>query len=328
MSQPTTFTLPYGDLERLIADLVGAEPAKVRSRYRKLRLRPFPDDIQSGTGVRVQYGLRRVLAIAAVFQLNNLYLAQGHAAAIVEASWPELCRALLVAAYSSELLPLPDDVPASAGAILEIGCGAVAAGELPLIDAAAVRLIDPNRLAVRPSIALNLNQLLQALLRWASGRGEPTRQALIEDLRSVAADYGWGQSMLKNGTFDDQPRAASFLEDGPYLTRALAFLEAQQSMFNAEANPAAHLRLQSIYDYLEFPAPIDAAKAALGLSEDVRLARLLHFYARDMGLATKELMPAVWNLDNLQGRALDLVKMAISEIRLQTLPSRSAGDGS
>ncbi len=313
--------LPYGDLERLIAGLVGAEPAKVRSRYRKLRLRPFPDDIQSGTGVRVQYGLRRVVAIATVFQLNNLYLAQGHAAAIVEAAWPELCRALLVAAYSSELLPLPDDIPASAGSILEIGCAAVSAGDVPRIDAAAVREIDVNRLAIRPSVMLNLEQLLSALLGWAKRRGDPAREALISDLRLLEADYGWSQRRLQNGNFSDQPRAASFLEDGPFLTRALILLEAPPEMFDAQTNPAARLRLQSLYNYLEAPAPIDAAKAAIGLSEDMRLTRLLHFHARDMGLATAGKLPAVLERDNSRRHARHIVEMVLKDtLQVPSLP--------
>lgn len=321
MSELWKFALPYGDLESLLSNLVGAEPTKVRSRYRKLRLRPFPDDIQSGTGVRVKYNLRRVLAIAAVFQLNNLYVAQGHAASIVEAAWPELCRALLVAANDCALLPSLENKPALAGPILEIGCFAISAGNTPFIDTATVREIDVQRLAIRPSLAFNLTQLLQALSCWADERGGVTRQSLIHSLRELEADYGWGHITLADGHYSDVLVADSFLADGPFLNRSLMLLEATPSMFDPQASPAARLRLQSIYTYLESPAPIDAAKAALGLSKDERLERYLHFYARAMGLATKEIMPAIWNLEDPQIPALHIVRMALSEASSQSSPS-------
>jgi hypothetical protein len=101
------------------------------------------------------------------------------------------------------------------------------------------------------------------------------------------------------------------------------FLEAEPPMFDAQSHSLARLRLQWLYSYLETPAPIDAAKAALGFSCDARLARFLHFHARAMGLVTAEVMPEIWNLADPRTSALTIVKLAMKETGRERCPMPS-----
>lgn len=313
MSDCTAFSIPYGELERLIANSLGTTPALVRSRFRKLRNRPFPDDIRSGTGVKVQYNLRRAIALATTFQLNNLYIPQGHAVGMVEAVWPELCRAFIFAANQIGLLSRLEGVPTGAGRFVEIGCAAVSAGEALSLDAATVSDIDVGRLSIRPAIALDAGSFLEALASWAAERGPLARDALIGELVALERDYGWCRPRAASADFLVVATNTSFLEDGPYLDRANILLEATPVMFDAKAKPAARLRLQSIYDYLVCPAPVDAIKSDMRLSKDgAPLSRYLHFYARDMGLDTHGTLPESWNLEDAQTKALELIARALS----------------
>ena len=316
MSQHSPFNIAYGDFERLIAGLIGATPASVRTRFRKLRLQPFPDDIQSGTGVRVEYNLRRVLAIATVFQLNNLYVAQGYAASIVKSAWPEICRAFICAANDCGIISKVEDISSSAGPILEIGCGSIRATAAPHIDVAAVRDISVVRLAIRPSIALDLNQLLQALIVWAETQGGDALTKLVVEIHALKEDFGWRYVSMSSANPPAIQTGSSFLEVGPYFDRALMFLEADEGSFDAKIDPPGLQRLQSLYDYLESPAPVDAPKAKIGLPEaSTDLGSYLQYYARKMGLNTREEAPTSWGLDEPRGPALHLVRLAMKQFQ-------------
>lgn len=307
------FAMSYGELERLLSTLVGADPRIVRARFRKLRLRPFPDDIQTGTGVRVRYDLRRTLAIAAVFEINNLYVPQGSAASMVEASWPECCRALLAAAFMQGIIPRPASMPESCGSIVEIGCSAVAASEGTLIDATVTNVIDRDRLAIRPLIAVDVARLAM-LLAHSTGDGMGGREGLVEALAEMDRDFGWSKPVVGSDSFATLHWSDSFLDEGPYFQRALAFLQAPTEHFDAKLHPANRMRLQTLYGYLEHPSPIDAPKREIGHSaERHRLRHYLHFHAKDMGIDTTEELP-----DTLRGvapgpRALALVHLAVRE---------------
>lgn len=303
--------VPYGELEKMLSRLIGADVGSVRSRFRKLRLRPFPDDIQSGTGVRVRYDLRRVVAIAAVFELNNLYIPQGHAIDLVQATWPEWSRATIAAAARADLLPVLGQIPDSAGPIVEIGCRGLSNPAAIMCDAKAVSEIDQEALGFRPSIAIDVTSIVSMLAEWAKGRGLSMVIALREDLEALDSDFGWSHLRIEAGDSDTYLPGSSFLVEGPYFERALSFLEAVPSRFDRLLSPASRYRLQVIYRYLERPPPIDAYKGELGFAHSELPLRVhLHFHAKNMGLETLEIYPEVMHPAEPRESALQIIRSA------------------
>ena len=85
------------------------------------------------------------------------------------------------------------------------------------------------------------------------------------------------------------PPVRSFLDDGPYFERALAFLEGCE---RRTLTPTSRWRLGRLAAYLDRPAPIDAWKREVGDDErKPRLHHLLAFRAQEMGIATEKVHP-------------------------------------
>ena len=310
-ASPATFSMPYGELEQLIARLVGASAETIRTRFRKVRLRPFPDNIQSGIGVRIQYDLRRILAITMSFEINGIYVPQGHAMSIVEATWPEWCRAVIVAASDANVLARPEEMPSHAGPFLEIGSGVMGQGDAVTVDAAPIRKLDDAQLGIRPAIFLDARRAVASLAQWAESRGLETLQSLREAFELLERDFGWDQPHITPQALEDVPRGRSFIDEGPYFVRALEFLNALPEAFDGQLNRASRLRLERFYGYLERPAPIDAYKKEIGdASSELSLKHYLHIYARGFGIHTLDRYWAMLSSASPRERALELIRKA------------------
>ena len=278
--------LSYGALESLLAALHECTVDQIRIRFRKLRMRPFPDEIRSGTGRRIVYDLPRTLAIAAVFELNRMLVPQGQAIAIVERTWPEWCRAAIAAAVDSDILCRPRAMAADDGSELTLQPDAFAAGEPVWVSTSTAT----EPLAAGPCISIDLGRIVAAL-------ASPQRDAMSHDDLAVAftsleKSFGWTRPEIPSrADVAKMTRGRDFLDRGPYLERAEALLEAPDTAFDAQ-HPTACRRLQAIFDYLENPVPIDAWKAEIGTEPGApRLKHLLHAYAIEKGLVPRKAMP-------------------------------------
>jgi hypothetical protein len=280
--------LSYTALESLIIGLHSAQPQAVRARFRKLRLRPFPDDIRSGQGNRVDYDLSRTLAIIAVFEVNALHVPQGQAAAIVEATWPEWCRASIAAACGLGLITSPQDMPAWSAATVTM---------LPdaFMDAPTAVAAHASRSDVRlseggaPAIAVEVTRLVSAL---HSAVPEGDADALTCAFEDLERSHGWTRKTFPSRSELAQvARGRGFLEKGPYEDRARALLD-------ATLDGGGHVllqhrgRLQAIADYLDEPAPVDAWKSVVGTDGgSARLGHLLQAWAVQIGLKPRKQFP-------------------------------------
>lgn len=285
MSAITT-GLSYGELESVLAALHECTPEQIRVRFRKLRMRPFPDEIRSGTGRRIVYDLPRTLAIGAVFELNRLLVPQGQAAAIVERTWPEWCRAAIATAIGFEMIERPRAMAADAGQVLTLWPDAFASGE-PVWAAMTNDAEDP---AAGPFISVDLRRIVGALL--APHAKDMTRKDLAGAFTSLEASFGWTRPEIPSrGEVAKMTRGRNFLDRGPYLDRVEALLGAPATSFD-ENHPATRRRMQAIFDYLEDPVPIDAWKAEIGTEPSApRLKHLVHAYAVENGLVPKKRLP-------------------------------------
>ncbi len=294
------FALPYGTLERTIADINATDPEAIRIRFRKLRLRPFPRDIRTGTGVRVRYDLARSIAIATVFELNSLWLPQGNAVSIVERAWPEICRAAICAASDLGLMRLPPAAPSSAGPVVTFMPDGFASAATADIVAARV---GGRRDSAGSGLRLDMRRQISALVS-AVDTGDPG--AAFADLE---ARFGWTRS---HDTAASDRSARDFLNDGPYFDRAEALLDlAHDADVAADAAPSD--RMQALVDYLADPAPVDVWKTNLGTSANKpRLGHLLMAFARLRGFdaATYDFVEAAVGPDQLGVAAAAIVRRA------------------
>ena len=325
---PLSLAMPYGELERFLSRHLETTPAAIRSRFRKLRLREFPEGLQTGsTGVRVRYDILRLLAVVAVFELNNAYVPQGNAAAIVQATWPEWCRALIAASWEFELLPYPQNYPVEAGAVVAISCAAVRSGERLCVDAIASKTVDIPSLAIRPGFSVDVRKFVRALVDWTRGSNGERFNQLIADLRTLERAFGWGFPKVVDRNLDTMPRGTSFLNEGPYFSRVLQLLEAPLGDFDSQTNPAAQMHLQRLFSYLERPVPIDAYKNEIGrTATEPRLKHYLHSYARSMGLESRDQYPEVAiSCTDSRFHALELTRAGIDWSNSVT-PKKGHGD--
>ena len=313
MTNHSKFAMSYGQLEHMLADLACMDPGMIRAQFRKLLLRPFPDDIRSGVGNRMRYDLLRILAFAAAFELTSLSIAQSHAVALVEAIWPELCRAVLASAVERGLIARPLEMEEEDGPILQLGSGSVFVGRSLVVDVLAVKQLDLAALAVRPVIAIDARRTLDKLMLWAEAQGKEIVDDLSDALSTLGQMFGWTPLEVYKGYSDDMPRGASFLNEGPYLTRAMAFLKTMPSDLDAQLDPAARIRLQSIFGYLETPSPIDAWKTLLAARERTFGLRYeLTCHARRMNLRVRTHYPTtVETIAPRRDETLELVESAI-----------------
>lgn len=299
-SDLNAFALSYGTLERTIADINATDPEAIRIRFRKLRLRPFPRDIRTGTGIRVRYDLSRSIALATVFELNSLWLPQGSAVSMVERAWPEICRAAICAASDLGLMRLPPAAPSSAGAIVTFMPDGFASSATAEIVAARVGgRTDLGGSGLRLDMGRQISALVSAVDMDDPG-------AAFADLD---ARFGWTRS---EDTVVPSDPAGDFLADGPYFDRAEALLGLARDA-DAVAEAARSDRMQALVDYLADPAPVDAWKANLGTSPDKpRLGHLLLAFAKLRGFdaAAYDVVEAAVGPDELGVAAADIIRRA------------------
>ncbi|WP_093007160.1 hypothetical protein [Sphingomonas palmae] len=273
----------------MLADLHETSPENIRSRFRKLRLKPFPDEIRSGTGKRVAYDLPRVLALSAVFELNRLYIPQAHAIEMVENCWPEWCRAFIAAAGSYGLLPPGMETPHDSSPVLTVLADAFRgpSGGPELLSVPVPRDRDEARPAL-PAVHVETRRIVAAL----AGMVASSRQ-LSEAFIDLERAFGWTPPATPHrASVAQMSRGRGFLDEGPYFDRAEAMLNAPPKSFDRAKLPIAHARLQALMAYLERPAPIDQWKAELGDDEGrPRLRHLLSFWADAKGLEVTERYP-------------------------------------
>lgn len=274
----TGFAIGYGALERTLAGLAATTPEAIRIRFRKLRLRPFPDDIKTGTGVRVRYDLSRALALTSVFELNAMGLPQGQAVLLVERSWPEICRAALMAAADLDMIPLPRAAPETAGPVVALLPDAFATDAADdVVAARACGAEDPTV----PTIRIDAARMVAALLG-----DDEVRNDAAASLGSMERSFGWGppEEPIASGPAS-RSKVTNFLRDGPYLERARAFLAAHDEEFDGGNGSLSAIRLRWLADYLISPAPVDAWKSAIGSAPDeLRLGELIPIFGQSRGL--------------------------------------------
>lgn len=283
--------LSYGATERLLADLHETSPESVRSRFRKLRLKPFPDEIRSGTGRRIVYDLPRILALAAVFDLNRLYVPQGRAVEMVETCWPEWCRAFIAAAVGQSLFPAPPYMPTGVSPSIRMLADAYRAedGGPELLDILPGSITAGVRTGV-PMIVVDAGRTVALLAGVVANDAALT--AAFSDLERA---FGWTPpSTPHRAAVAEMSRGRGFLDEGPFFGRATALLNGTSSVTNPDGGPISFARTQALIEYLEDPAPIDRWKAEIGEEEDrPRLGHLLSFWAASRGLKVRHSYPEI-----------------------------------
>lgn len=326
VSGDSDFSIRYTDLEGILAALFGTTRQRIRTRFRKLRVRSFPDDISHGTGVRIRYDLNRSLAIAAAFELNALGLPQGTAAAIVEASWPEWCRAFLAAAVELKIMARPAQMPFGAGTTLQIGGGMLAEEGDAILDVRVISSLNVDELAQRPVIAIDLRRIARALLDPAARAGGANLGALAWQAGTMERIFGWTVPEIPfRGSVQDMWREPSFLDDGPFLTRAQRLLEGLPEEDGRQVDSRLRPRLQALLDYLEDPSPVDVWKREVG--EDEALPRLKHLIAdasRKAGLDPRCESLRSPHMNGSRAKALRMIER-INENRAEHAPNRQLG---
>lgn len=302
------FSVSYGELEDLLAKLNQTSREQIRVRFRKLRLRPFPGDIRTGTGIPVEYDLPRALAIIVAFELNALLLPQGQAVDLVERSWPEVCRAALGASIVRDIIGRPARMPANGGPILLLLPNAF--GRSDEAHVLAARACAPEETAPGlPAVLIDLRRVIDAL---AGCSGDTS--AIAAALDELNATFGWSDVSFSR-TAQRRSRDPSFLNRGPFLERAEVFLTTPDAFFDKESSPAEALRLQLLFEYLLEPSPIDADLALLGISDGAPwLGLLIAAFGSAKGLKAISHYPAVL-LDIPEAKARSEGLSIIAEVR-------------
>lgn len=290
-------TLRYGALERLLMALVGADAHTVTARFRKLRLRPFPDAIRSGTGNKVQYDLPRTAAIALVFVINGLRVPQGQAVDLVSANWPECVRGLLAAAAEAGLISRPAGMPAEAGPVLIIVPGGLDNGEEARGNAAARSYaLHVKREGLSPAdwgaaMVVDCRIIIDAII--AEGDLADDKANMVQAFEDLDRTFGWryGPTPLRIPVAS-MGAGASFLDEGPYFGRVRALFELVQSADPEIRSKWATAHAERLLCYLEHPAPIDAWKPEVGTDASrPRLRHIIDAWASLFGLTTPVTYP-------------------------------------
>lgn len=300
--------LTYGATERLLAELHETTPESIRSRFRKLRLKPFPDEIRSGTGKRVAYDLPRILALSAVFDLNRLYVPQGRAVELVETCWPEWCRAFLAAAAASSLLTGKINFPIGASPSIRMLPDAYDdGGSGPELMGIGPFPVPGDVAAMPPFIEVDTTRTVGMLATTVSAKG-----ALAAAFADLERAFGWtAPATPHRASVAEMSRGRGFLDEGPYFARARILLGDPSRFPDPVRMPLAFARMQALIDYIEDPAPIDRWKSDIGDDEDrPRLGHLLSFWAESKGLKVRRSYPEI--AQALAGR--DVREAALSYI--------------
>lgn len=311
--------LAYGATEGMLASLHETDAESIRSRFRKLRLRPFPDDIRSGTGIRVVYDLPRILALAAVFDLNRLYVPQGHAVEIVQSTWPEWCRAYLAAAVDIGTLPSLAEMPDHASSVIHLQPdaygGTCFSSNEPFAGAEARTRREDGADGAAPMISIDTSRAVGRLTRATD---LPAQAGLRAAFLGLDLSFGWTASDTPHRAgVEEMAYGRGFLDEGPYFDRADALLGATELDFDQAQRPLSFRRLEALLSYLERPAPLDRWKAEIGSEEDrPRLKHLLVFFAESMGLRVMDSYPSTMKALGVAGaRALAMGYIAAARAK-------------
>lgn len=290
----------YGDLEDVLVELTGGDHRSVVGRFKKLRLMPFPDAIRLGTGNRVEYDLPRVMALCTAFELNALLVPQSNAVGIVQSVWPEIVRGILAGAVERGILPRPASMPAGLSAVVAILPDGFASGSQA--QATAANLPSQTRHDGEPGMVAELRldcgrlvELVAPRLESSSGDAAGASAAFGD----LDLSFGWGAGQVPHrASVRDLFSGSSFLDRGPYLERAAAFLKIAGKLpevddGSPQSSTRARKAAQNLLDYLGRPSPIDAWKGEIG-TRDGR-PRLKHYLAAvgdRAGLAPPMQLPA------------------------------------
>lgn len=254
------FALKYGALEGLLVGLMGATSNAVVTRFRKLRPKFAADGLLSETGNNVSYDLTRILAIGATYELNSVWIPQGHGVDIVVTNWPEIARACLTAWHRQS--PATDKKRSPVVRIYIDGLN-----ETPKEGSWAS--LEPDALPGSPHVALDCSPVIDAVIAAAEHLGQSARlaQAFVE----LESTFGW--EVLDECDPKRLPRRkkSDFFGTGPYFERARALLAVEPGQKLHRRRVA---RLQAVLEYLEMPPPIDSWKRFIGT--DPHQPRLVH----------------------------------------------------
>lgn len=274
----------FGALEDMLVELTGGEQQSVVGRFRKLRLMPFPDAISNGPGNRIEYDLARVLALCTAFELNALLIPQSHAVSIVRSTWPELVRGSIAAAVRLDILDRPEGMPPDMSSIVAIEIDGFARAGDPEATASnlTVRIAGAAQTGRTVAVRFDCAPLVASLA------GPPDKKTGYADevhaaFRDLERTFGWSVGPIPHRALVSELLAGtSFLDRGPYLERAAAFLRIATSLMAAReaekpVRARSHRAAQSLLDYLGRPSPIDQWKGEIG-TEGGR-PRLKHYLA-------------------------------------------------
>lgn len=272
----------YGDLERLLVEQTGGEQRSVVARFRNMRQMPFPDAIRTGTGNRVEYDLPRVLALSTAFELGALLVPQSHAVAIVRDAWPELVRGFLAAAVALGVMQRPNNMPMGMSAHVAVLSDGFAAAEDPVATAANLGTDKGGTTDAGSHLRIDCSKMLSLIMfHLEDSAGRPDEAGLA--LADLDRTFGWSKGTVPHrGSAKDLFEGTSFLDRGPYLERAAAFLRIAVERPDEEASKVqrrgrSRQAAQNLLDYFANPSPIDHWKGEIG-TED-RQPRLKHLLA-------------------------------------------------
>lgn len=285
-------SMRYGDLEHLLVELTGGDRRSVVGRFRNLRQMPYPDAIKTGTGNHVEYDLPRVLAFCAAFAINALLIPQSHAVRMVRDIWPELVRGFIAGAVELGAAKRPRYMPPAMSAVVSIipdgfapeGHTAATAANLPSSHGGSIVA------HLRVDCGMLMAVVAPHLARAAGANGS------ADAFDDLDRSFGWSSgSVPLRASAADMFAGASFLDRGPYLERADAFLRIVSTLpTKDDPRPARRHSIQSaqnLLDYLGRPSPIDEWKGEIG-TEDGR-PRLKHFLA-SVGTTAGLIPPVTW----------------------------------
>ncbi len=280
-------SMRYGDLEGLLVELSGGDKRGVLGRFRNLRQMPYPDAIKAGTGNHLVYDLPRVLAFCAAYEINALLVPQSHAVALVRDAWPELVRGFVAAAAALEVAASPEKMPKRISAIVSILPDGFAPEGQPAATASNLLLSDAAD-GVTAQLRVDCAALVTVIAPWLARSGGASGSAGA--FGDLDRSFGWsGGSVPHRATVVNMFAGSSFLDRGPYLERASAFLHIAATL-PAKGNdrPARRRSVkaaQNLLDYLGRPSPIDEWKGEIGTEEGrPRLKHLLAAVGGAVGL--------------------------------------------
>lgn len=269
------FALRYSAMVEFLAATTDGTQKSIESRFRKLRPKFAPDNLLTSPGIRVEYDLTRVLAIGAIYALNALGLAQGHAVDIVVANWPEIALGYAAAwREHSKQLGTDDDTPSLVSIYVDAFDEGRDGRDTALASWASNTESDPIDLS---HVLLDCGPLVSALSCIADkANQQSTLRAAFEEL---GADFSAPVAIPREISGKS---GSAFFSTGPYFDRARTVLASEPGRKLSRRKVA---RLQTYLQYLEVPPSIDAWKAIIGREAGgPRLHQMLAAWGVRLGL--------------------------------------------